>query len=326
MNKDIWTLIMSGEGEFKESSLEVVNAGRLLANVMGASVTAVTFVEMGDLSLDPLFHFGADRVLKLSSPGLEKSTTEKKLAVLLPLIKKRNPFSILIPSSIQGKELASALSSKTERPLATDCLLFEQFGDSIAVNRPVYSGKAVSTIRMDGPFILTLRANVFRGKPDASRSGEIEEIFPDLVSSTFNLRIREVIRETGKSLDITEARIVVSGGMGMQNSKNFLLLENLAGVLGAAVGASRPAVDSGWRPYSNQVGQTGRTVSPDLYIACGISGAVQHLAGMSSSRCIVAINKDPNASIFSIADYGIVGDVLEVVPELTQEFKKLLEN
>jgi len=138
------------------------------------------------------------------------------------------------------------------------------------------------------------------------------------------LKIRDVVRETGSQLDVTEARVIVSGGLGMQQPENFKLLEDLAQVLQGAVGASRPVVDNGWRKYSNQIGQTGRTVQPDLYIACGISGAVQHLAGMSAAKCIVAINKDANAPIFSVADYGIVGDALEILPLITEEFRRVL--
>jgi electron transfer flavoprotein alpha subunit len=170
-----------------------------------------------------------------------------------------------------------------------------------------------------------LRPNVFRGPGlDSSRSGEIETIDVQLPVDELVLKIKEVVRETGEALDITETRVVVSGGLGMQEAENFKLLKDLARVLGGAVGASRPVVDNQWRNYSNQVGQTGRTVSPDLYIACGISGAVQHLGGMSTSKCIVAINKDPHAPIFSVADYGIVGDALEILPLLTQEFTRVL--
>jgi electron transfer flavoprotein alpha subunit len=175
------------------------------------------------------------------------------------------------------------------------------------------------------PYLITLRPNVFRGIEGANinNSGVVNK--QDIILPDFSQIVGSLIREVGVELDITEARIIVSGGLGMQDPKNFKLLEELAAVLGAAVAASRPVVDNGWQEYTRQVGQTGRTVSPDLYIACGISGAVQHLAGMSSSRCIVAINSDPHAPIFSVADYGIVGDVLKIVPLLTQEFKNILD-
>ena len=199
--------------------------------------------------------------------------------------------------------------------------------DEVIVHRPVYAGKAIShlTLQGPGPHILSLRPNVFRGPgPDLSRNGDVVELDVPCSGGDLLLKIREVVKEAGKNLDVTEARIVISGGLGMQDPENFQLLEDLAQVLGGAVGASRPVVDNGWRGYSNQVGQTGRTVQPDLYIACGISGAVQHLAGMSSSKCIVAINKDASAPIFSVADYGIVGDALEILPLLTSEFKQVL--
>ena len=197
----------------------------------------------------------------------------------------------------------------------------------IIVKRPVFSGKAHSVFRLSGPkpYLVTLRPNIFRGEgPDKTRDGEVFKENMNLPD--FSEIVGGLVREVGTKLDITEARIIISGGLGMQAPENFKILEDLADVLGGAVAASRPVVDNGWQEYSHQVGQTGRTVSPDLYIACGISGAVQHLAGMSSSRCIVAINSDPHAAIFSIADYGIVGDALKIVPLLTKEFKNILNS
>ena len=231
-----------------------------------------------------------------------------------------------MPATNNGKELSAVLSAQLGVGVATDCISLSVWGEGdVEAVRPVSAGKALSTVRFKGkkPFVLTLRPNVFRetGFP-ISRPGKV--IREDIQLPEFSRQAQQLVKKVGSQLDITEARIVVSGGLGMQGPENFKLLEELAEVLGGAVGASRPVVDNGWREYSNQVGQTGRTVSPDLYIACGISGSVQHLAGMSSSRCIVAINTDPYAPIFSVADYGIVGDVFKVVPALTQEFKKIL--
>jgi electron transfer flavoprotein alpha subunit len=233
---------------------------------------------------------------------------------------------LFLPATNNGKELSALLSAQLGVGVATDCISLSVWGEGdVEAVRPVSAGKALSTVRFKGkkPYILTLRPNVFReADSPISRPGEVFK--EDIQLPEFSRQAQQLVKKVGSQLDITEARIVVSGGLGMQGPENFKLLEELAEVLGGAVGASRPVVDNGWREYSNQVGQTGRTVSPDLYIACGISGSVQHLAGMSSSRCIVAINTDPNAPIFSVADYGIVGDVLKVVPALTREFKKVL--
>jgi electron transfer flavoprotein alpha subunit len=243
-------------------------------------------------------------------------------------LKDAAPSAILLPATNQGKELASGLAASLGSGLATDCVGLDYSESSgIKVERPVYAGKALSYLEFSGPepVVITLRPNVFR--PDSTtefKEAPVIEYSPEWTENSRFLLLKDIIKGAGK-IDITEARIVVSGGLGMQGPENFHLLEELADVLGAAVGASRPVVDNGWRDYSNQVGQTGRTVAPDLYIACGISGAVQHLAGMSSSKFIVAINKDPHAPIFEVADYGIVGDVLQILPILTQEFKNAVQ-
>ncbi len=329
---EIFAVVEQVAGLIKPVSYEVMHAARTLADQTGGQVTAVYLGNAPKEEVDStsLLQYGADRVLILRHPELVHYISLPYIEALLSEIELRKPDVVLLPATIHGKELAAALSAKLKTGLATDCISLEVDADmGLKIQRPVNAGKAVSTLVFNSsiPKIVTLRPNVFRGPgPDASRSGEVEEVEAKIPKESLLVKIKEVAKATGKQLDITEARIVVSGGLGMQSAENFQLLEELAQVLGGAVGASRPVVDDGWRNYSNQVGQTGRTVSPDLYIACGISGAVQHLAGMSSSKCIVAINKDPNAAIFTVADYGIVGDVLEVVPLLTQEFRKLLNS
>ena len=324
--KETWVIIEHYGGSIKEVSFEILNAARMLSDKTGELVTAVCLVGNKNIKVEPLFHYGADKILILENPCLAQYTNSGYKAALVPEIEKDSPGAVLLAATSQGKDLAPSIAARLNRSLATDCVAIDLDGVAkiLTVERPVYGGKVISKVALDSTPILTLRPNIFRGiGPNTIRSGEVE--FRELVlgDDAVLLKIKEISREIGGSLDITEARIVVSGGLGMQNKENFKLIEELANVLGAAVGASRPVVDSGWRPYSNQVGQTGRTVAPDLYIACGISGAIQHLAGMSSSRYIVAINRDPNAPIFSVADYGIVGDVLEVLPLLTQEFRKI---
>jgi electron transfer flavoprotein alpha subunit len=330
--KQIFVIVEHAEGAVKPVSFELLHAARLLADQMGGQVIAVTLGSESESEIDcqSCIQYGAERVLVLRHPKLSRYTISVYLETLLSVIETRHPEVILLAATTHGKELAAALSARLKTGLATDCISLDfDSTQGLAVRRPLNAGKAISTLIYDStrPQIATLRANVFRGPgPDLARKGEVECIEAQIAETSLGFRVQEVVRGTGQSLDLTEARIVVSGGLGMQNAENFKLLEDLAEVLGAAVGASRPVVDDGWREYSNQVGQTGRTVSPDLYIACGISGAVQHLAGMSSSKCIVAINKDPHAPIFSVADYGIVGDVLEVLPLLTTEFKKVLKS
>ena len=326
--KRIWILVEISNGKVKPVSFEVIHAARVLADSLGGQVDALCLSDEEPSAVDSLIGHGANQVIVLKHSRLKSFVLDSWLVAFEPVVHERNPHLILFAATPHGKELAASLSARLNVALATDCVWVEAGSSgSINIRRPVYAGKARSYLVLSGsgPHILSLRPNVFRGPgPDTSRSGEIEIIDAQLPANGLVLKIKEVVRETGEGLDIAETRVVVSGGLGMQEAENFKLLEDLAHVLGGAVGASRPVVDNQWRNYSNQVGQTGRTVSPDLYIACGISGAVQHLAGMSTSKCIVAINKDPHAPIFSVADYGIVGDALEVLPLLIQEFTRAL--
>lgn len=326
--KDIWVVIEHAAGVVKSASLEAVHAARQLCSQSGGQVKAVYCGAQSSEGVKTVARSGVSQVLLIADSELENYTSSRYLTALLKCMGDAPPFAILMAATNHGKELAPALATHLGSGLATDCIGLDYNESSgILVKRPVYAGKALSSLEFSGPepVIITLRPNAFRADPvtDAKEAPIIEHS-PEWTEHSRLLHLKEIVKGSG-TIDITEARIVVSGGLGMQAPENFHLLEELAEVLGAAVGASRPVVDNGWREYSNQVGQTGRTVGPDLYIACGISGAVQHLAGMSSSKCIVAINKDPHAPIFDVADYGIVGDALEILPILTREFKKAVQ-
>ena len=326
MSQVLGVVIEHDQEGFKPVSLEVISAARKLADQVSGKVVVFYLCLEADEQVDLFIQYGADEVRLLQHPDLNTYIHENYGFALTRELEKSSVDYLFLPATNNGKELSAVLSAQLGVGVATDCISLSVWGEGdVEAVRPVSAGKALSTVRFKGkkPYILTLRPNVFReADSPISRPGEIFKV--DIQLPEFSRQAQQLVKKVGSQLDITEARIVVSGGLGMQGPENFKLLEELAEVLGGAVGASRPVVDNGWREYSNQVGQTGRTVSPDLYIACGISGSVQHLAGMSSSRCIVAINTDPNAPIFSVADYGIVGDVLKVVPALTREFKKVL--
>ena len=327
-SSDIWVLIEHNAGAIKAASLEACHAGRQLADQTGGRSIALVLSGGAENLRTQLESIDADEIVHLDHPELEFFNPPSYLHACFESINNGKPKAFLLAATNHGKEIAPALAAKLGSGLATDCVALDFKEDTgISVTRPVYAGKAISHLIFagPGPDIITLRPNVFRpeGK-SSSDSSSVSIKSPDISFGSIVLKMKEVLKG-GDDLDITEARVVVSGGLGMQGPENFHLIEELADVLGGAVGASRPVVDNGWREYSNQVGQTGRTVSPDLYIACGISGAVQHLAGMSSSKCVVAINKDPQAPIFDVADFGIVGDVLQVVPALTQSLKTALK-
>jgi electron transfer flavoprotein alpha subunit len=320
----VGVVIEHDQGKTKAVSFEVISAGRKLADQISGKVIVFCFSQAGCFEAEPFFQYGADEVRFITHPDLQNYIKENYIFALLRQLKNISFDYLLLPATNNGKELSAVLSAELGAGVATDCISLSVSNTGVVeAVRPIFSGKAYSTVRFNGnkPHIISLRANVFRSAP-CVRKGDI--VVEETELPKLSNQVRKLVNQVGLQLDITEARIVVSGGLGMQGPENFILLEELAEVLGGAVGASRPVVDNGWRNYSNQVGQTGRTVSPDLYFACGISGAVQHLAGMSSSRCIVAINTDPNAAIFSIADYGIVGDATSVIPALIREFKKIL--
>ncbi len=321
---DICVVIERSGPTVKAVSLEALNAARALARQTGGRVIAVVLARDAGNFQEQLENSGADCLRVLTHTSLEGYNPLVYRQILGGEFAESPPFCVIMGATNHGKELMPALAAAAGGACITDCILIDYIDSALVLKRPAYSGKALSTLKFSGsgPCFLTIRPNVFRGKPEDSVSLVVEEKAVEPGGAADRFKLVEEKREEGKR-DITEARVVVSGGMGMQGPENFPMLEALADALDGAVGASRPVVDEGWRPYSNQVGQTGRTVSPNLYIACGISGAVQHLAGMSSSQCIVAINKDPDAPIFDVADFGIVGDALEIVPELTEQIKKI---
>jgi len=322
-NFSIAVVVEHDQNGIKPVTYEVINAARKISNF----IMAYYFSNEPEVDAQKLIQGGADQVRICIHTDYKYYIHEAYTEGLISQINKTRPKMILLSASYNGKELAAEVAGRLQVGLATDCIdLQRSENGKIIIKRPIFSGKAQSVGKMNGPhpYIATLRPNVFRGGGlDETRNGEV--LREDIVLPDFSKIIKGLIRQVGTEIDITEARIIVSGGLGMQSPENFKLLENLAEVLGGAVAASRPVVDNGWLEFSHQVGQTGRTVSPDLYIACGISGAVQHLAGMSSSRCIIAINSDPHAAIFSVADYGIVGDALKIIPLLTKEFKNILK-
>jgi electron transfer flavoprotein alpha subunit len=270
---------------------------------------------------------GVKRVILAQGAGYENYGNEAYGRAFLDAVKSASPEVILVGATAQGKDLAPHVAARLNVGLASDCIALTVTPGSVKAKRPVYSGKAIASVEIlgQGPHIVTIRPNSLGA--EAQKPGSQPPSITALNTGIDGLKaaVKGLVKSAITKLDVTEANIVVSGGRSLKSSENFEILEKLAAVLpNAAVGASRAAVDAGYRPHSYQVGQTGKVVSPALYIACGISGAIQHLAGMRSSKVIVAINKDPEAPIFQIADYGIVGDLFEVVPLLTEEFKKLL--
>jgi electron transfer flavoprotein alpha subunit len=308
------------EGKLRRSSLEAVSEARRLAGPLGGQVTAV-LVGLGVEGLAAeLASHGADKVDLFDDPALGAYATEPYARALAQAVTEAKPAAVLVPFTAMGKDLAPRAAARLGAGLVSDCVSFAVKDGRLEARRPMFAGKAYATVRWEGdPQMATLRPNVFPlEKADASRKAEVRK---GQVDTSARAKVTAVHAAAGGKVELTEAQIIVSGGRGLKGPENFHLIQGLADALGAAVGASRAVVDAGWVEHQYQVGQTGKTVSPTLYVACGISGAIQHLAGMSSSKIIVAINKDPDAPIFKVASYGLVGDVFEILPKLTEAAK-----
>ena len=312
----------SSGADFRKSALEAITEARHLADQTKQEVHALCIGRGVKAQTTSLGRFGANKIWVADDEALKLFHPHFYRQIMLELVKKIGPSTILLPATSSGKDLAPRLAIHLNTVVATECTALEIVNGELIATRPAYAGKVLLRVKIKGsPQIVTLRPNVFTAKELATNSS------PSVESVTFEpgdtrMVVKELVSHGARKQDLTEAEVIVSGGRGMGGPENYKILEDLANVMGGVVGASRASVDAGWRPHSDQVGQTGRTVSPTLYIACGISGAIQHRVGMINSKVIVAINKDPEAPIFGFADYGIVGDVFEVVPALTQEMRK----
>jgi len=324
MSRNVLVLAEVRDGGLRNVSLECLAAAKRVAD--GGTVTAVVFGSKAKDLTEPLAHHGADKVIVVTDEKLDQYTPDAYFQALKHVIEKVEPDVILTGHTAIGRDVSPRIAARMEWGLISDCTDVKLEDDRIIFTRPIYAGKAfVKKAVKEGTVFATIRPNnIPADEPDTSRSAQVEELDFKVSADSLRTIVKEVVRKTTGGVDLTEARIVVAGGRGVKSAEGFKVLQELADVLGGAVGASRGACDAGYCDYSLQIGQTGKVVTPDLYIACGISGAIQHLAGMSNSKVIVAINKDPEANIFNVADYGIVGDLFEVVPMLTEEFKKVL--
>jgi electron transfer flavoprotein alpha subunit len=325
MSRNVLVLADVRDGKLRNVSLECLAAARTVAE--GGTVTAAVFGSQSRNLSDQLAHHGADRVIAVTNPELDQYTTDAYFQAFKQVIDKVQPDVILTGHTSAGKDVSPRIAARLGLGLISDCTNVELKDGRIVFTRPIYAGKAfVKKAVKEGTVFATLRPNNISAlDADTGRTAQTEEMTVTFAADSLRTIVKDVVKKAADGVDLTEARIIVSGGRGVKSADGFKPLYELAKVLGGAVGASRGACDSGYCDYALQIGQTGKVVTPDLYIACGISGAIQHLAGMSNSKVIVAINKDPEAPIFQVADYGIVGDLFEVVPLLTEEFKKLLD-
>ena len=311
------------DGRLKKTTFELLGASSAAGNETHAILLGEGVAELAK----ELGQYGAKTVHLVQAPELKFYTSEAYAKAIVDLLKSSSPDIVLAGHTPTGSDLMPRVAARFNVGLASDCTQVAFDGNKLKLRRPVYSGKATVEVEFlgAGPQMATVRANALGApKPDPSKSAEIINVTPALAG--LKTRVSEVVKGSSGRPDVTEASIVVSGGRSLKNAENFKMLEDMADVLGAAVGASRAAVDAGYRPHRDQVGQTGKVVSPTLYIACGISGAIQHLAGMRTSKTIVAINTDSESPIFQVADYGLVGDIFQIIPLLTAELKKIKEH
>ena len=311
-------------GDVRRAALEAVTAARLIADARGGEVHAILFGAPGIAAhAAKLGAHGADKVLVVEHAALAQNNPEAVAGTIAARMGS-GYRAFVCAASATGKDIAPRVAAKLKVPVASDAVAFEVKGETIAVTHPGYTGKVLQTMTLAASLaVLSVRPGAYLPKENA-KAGAVENLQPATDPAASRVKVTETGTGNAAKVDLGEARIIVSGGRGLKEAANFKLVEELAAAFGggAAVGATRAVTDDGWRPHADQIGQTGRLVSPDLYVACGISGAIQHLAGMRTSKTIVAINKDKEAPIFKIADYGVVGDVIEILPVLTAAVKQ----
>jgi electron transfer flavoprotein alpha subunit len=327
--KNLWVFIETSEGHAKSIGLELLNPGRRLADQIGQKLIAVIFGKNNTEAVQAAAEHGADEVISVEGPEYETYSTDTFTYGMCTLVKKYKPSILLIGATNVGRDFGPRVSCRLATGLTADCtaLDIDQESGNIAWTRPAFGGNLMATIICPNhrPQIGTVRPGVFKKPaPQIGRQVPVTKELLPVPADEIKVNLLKIIKEVSEEMvKLEDADIIVSGGRGVGGPEGFATVRKLAEALGGAVGASRAAVDAGWIPHAHQVGQTGKTVGPKLYIACGISGAIQHLAGMSGSDCIIAINKDPNAPIFNVADYGIVGKLFDVLPAMTAEVKKL---
>lgn len=321
MNRKVLVVGETRDNELRSVSFEAIAAARKIAD--SGEVVAVLLGENLSDAAELMIQYGADRVVKVEDSHLKEYTTDAYQQALLQVLDGEQPEALVLGHTAVGKDLSPRIAMKLKAGLVSDIVNVNEENGEILFTRPIYSGKAFEKRKVnEGLILATVRPNNIASlEKDESRKGLIEDKSVEI--KDLRTTIKEIVRKASSGIDLSEAKVVVAGGRGVKSKDGFKPLEELAEVLGGAVGASRGACDADYCDYSLQIGQTGKVVTPDLYFAIGISGAIQHLAGMSNSKVIVAINKDPEAPVFEIADYGIVGDLFEVVPILTEELRKL---
>ncbi len=319
----VWVFVEQYEGKAANVSWEAVGLGRELGDGLKQPVTAVVFGTNAAALAQEVIQRGTDKAIVCEDATLADFRLEPYAALVTALAKERQPDVILSGASTRGRDLLGAVAVDLDTGLIADAINAELVEGRVHITRPVYAGKLLATVVSSGnPQMFTIRNRAFPAPAaDTSRSGEVETVAPVMAEADIVVKIAGFEAAQG-TVSLADAAIIVSGGRGVGGTDGFAPLRELCSTIGAALGASRAAVDAGWIPYEHQVGQTGKTVSPDLYIACGISGAIQHQAGMRTSKLIVAINKDPEAPIMKLARYAIIGDLFEIVPALAREFKK----
>jgi len=309
------------EGKFKKSTFELISYGYAVAQKLGTSVTALSIGEVGDDELQLLSQYGAAKILRAKNDRLKKVNVQPYAAVIAEAAKAESSKLVVLPASFSGRGMAARVAVKLEAGLGENVVDVPDTSNGFVVKKGAYSGKAFAMIQITSDVkVISVVANSFK-VIENKENGAIQDFTPQLNEHDFKLNVKETIRATDK-ISLPDAELVVSAGRGMKGPENWGMIEELANVLGAATACSKPVSDAGWRPHSEHVGQTGIAISPNLYVAIGISGAIQHLAGVSSSKVIVVVNKDAEAPFFKAADYGIVGDAFEVVPKLIEAAKK----